>query len=180
MSSLNISCDSDDRLYTQRPWASPGIALIALESDCWFSSTVIEPCQNRGLVSYSWWLTEGNPTNICSVTNLMKRLVAKHAWHPPVAECSDGPHSFTQRTFYYSEYPFEKKASFKKKNRYSVLSHQQRPSIHQTVVLEHSFLWPLKKGKWRFMVFSIHHPLKAASPHFSRWTFFSPSFCAPC
>lgn len=42
--------------------------------------------------------------------------------------------------FYYSEYPFEKKASLKK-NRYSVLSHQQRPSIHQAVVLEHSFLF---------------------------------------
>lgn len=144
-------------IYPQRPCASQGRALTALESHCWFSSTVIELCQSRGCVSYSWWLMEGNPTNICSVTNQIKRLVVKHAWHPLVVECSDRPHSSTQRTFHYSEYPFETKPHLNKKNQYSILSHQQRPSIHQAVVLEHSLLWPLKKGKWRFMVFSTQN-----------------------
>lgn len=171
-------------LYPQRPWASPGTALIALESNCWFSSTVIEPCQNRGHVSYSWWLTEGNPTNICSVTNVMKRLVAKHAWHPPVAEYSDGPHSFTQRTFYYSEYPFEKKASLKKKK--SIFcSESSAVSFHPSSCgVGTLFSLTFKKGQMKIYGVlhpeSIHHPLKAASPHFSRWTFFFPSFCAPC
>lgn len=143
-------------LYPPRPCASLSRTLIALESDCLFSLTVIEPCQNRGHVSYSWWLAEGNPTNICSVTNQMKRLMAKHAWCLPVIECSEGLHNSTQGTFHYFEYPFEKKPHLKK-NQYSILSHQQHPSIHQAVVLEHSFLWPLKKGKWRFMVFSTQN-----------------------
>lgn len=145
-------------LYPQRPWASPGTALIVLESNCWFSSTVIEPCQNRAHVCYSWWLTEGNPTNICSVTNPMKRLVAKHAWHPPVGECSDGPHSFTQRTFLLFWISFWEKGIIKKKSIFC--SESSTASFHPSSCgagTFFSFLWPLKKGKWRFMVFSTQN-----------------------
>lgn len=37
----------------------------------------------QGHISYSGWLMEGNPTNICSVTKRMGRLVVKHAGQQP-------------------------------------------------------------------------------------------------
>lgn len=138
-------------------WYSPGVlcfpgqVLIALENNRLFSSIDLKHCQSRSHMSYSWWLMERNPTNICAMTNQMKRLTAKYIWHQPVVEFGDGLHSSPQLTFHYCEYPFEKKPL--KKHPFSVLSHLQHPFMLQAVGLEHSFLWPLEKGKWRFMLF---------------------------
>lgn len=166
--------------YPPRPCASLSRTLIALESDCLFSLTVIEPCQNRGHVSYSWWLAEGNPTNICSVTNQMKRLMAKHAWRPPVIEYSEGLHSSTQETFHYSEYPFEKKPHLKKKSIFYFES--PTASFHPSSCgVGTLFSLTFKKGQVKIYGVlhpeSVRHPLRAASPHFSRWTFFPFILC---
>lgn len=156
----------------------PGQVLIAPENNRLFSSIALKPCQSRSHMSYSWWLMERNPTNICAMTNQMKRLMAKYIWHQPVVEFGDGLHSSPQLTFHYCEYPFEKKPLKKT----SVFCFESSTASFHASSCGVGTLLSLAFRKGQVKVYVVPHPesirflLKAASAPVVQVKYFSPHF----
>lgn len=153
-----------DRHPSQRPpcFPCPRTHCAGVESFIFLDSP--RSCRARGChISYSSWLMEGNPTNICSVTNCRERLVAKYAWQQPGVELNDGLQAPLSWNFFWVKSPIWTNPFL-----FRVMH-----SVHSSTKLDgvgHSFLWPLEKGKWRLVVFPTQSlsviPLKQPHPNF--------------